>query len=78
MECRLLHFASSRHRKSAAAIEGKPDLSDHIERAQEHALVIAPISDQVEAGDAIQPTGDRFPVDDAAPGSQTCRFPAGV
>jgi hypothetical protein len=32
-----------------------------VEGAQEYLLVIAPIPNQVEAGDAVRPAGDCFP-----------------
>ena len=37
-------------------------------RMLEHALVMPPIPDQVEEGDAIRTAGDRLAVDDAGPG----------
>jgi hypothetical protein len=44
---------------------------DDVQGAQEHLLAIAPVADQVEAGDAIRPAGDRFAIDDAGPRSET-------
>jgi hypothetical protein len=38
---------------------------NQIEDTQEHALVISPISDHFEAGDAIRHAGDCLSIDDA-------------
>jgi hypothetical protein len=40
---------------------------DQVEDTQEHPLVVPPIPDQIEAGDAVWAAGDCFAVDDACP-----------
>jgi hypothetical protein len=39
---------------------------DDVEGAQEHPLVVAPVPNQVEDGNAVRPAGDRFAIDDAS------------
>jgi hypothetical protein len=43
---------------------------DQVEGVEENAIIVVPVTDAVEARDAVLAAGDRFAVDDAGPGAQ--------